>query len=62
MKMKRYKLTATNIYGAQLYKYDQTLKAVLNQFDNEYKRKGWKIDIYDLENPTKLYVVKSTFR
>jgi len=42
----RWVLEATNIYGAQVKYYAKTRADVISDFDADYYRAGWMIDVY----------------
>ena len=62
-----YRLMAVNIQGAGVTYYDSTINGVLNKFDSDYSRKGWKIEIIGLRDISAIGAdqtryIKTTFR
>lgn len=46
--MNIYKLVATNSQGAKVFFYGNTKKECKDQFNSEYHKKGWTIEIVSL--------------
>lgn len=56
-------LVAQNEQGAMVSRSGDTKNDVLNQFDKEYYRKGWKIFLYKFsENGSYEYFTKTVLR
>lgn len=56
----RYALYASNTSGAVVCFYGHTIKSCINQFDNDYCRKGFKIEIRD--NTGSIKIIKKTYK
>lgn len=60
-----YKLTAKNESGASVEFKGETKKSVLNQFDNDYSRKGFMIFVEKFDDNGHIdtkSIIKSTYR
>ena len=68
MKNTDYKLEAMNESGATVSYYGNTIKSVINQFDNDYRRAGFSISIFKMGGADVWYEwlfhkhIKSSFR
>ena len=60
-KKMRYTLLASNVQGAIVKFRGETIKSVINQFDNDYVRSGFVIEIID-NSTTQTRFIKSTYK
>jgi len=56
-----YYLIARNEQGASVEYRGDTRQDVLTQFDHTFERRGWQIELYNVEDQKKI-TIKKTFR